>query len=152
MSRNPVETILGIIVIATAAFFLAFAYSKADLKVVEGYRVSAKFSKAGGIDVGTDVRISGIKVGSVTGRELEPETYMAIIKMNIKEDVRLPADTVASIAGDGILGGNYLRLEPGRAKELLKEGDLIVKTVDYKALEDMVGEIIFLVTKPAKAE
>ncbi|MGD9638443.1 MAG: outer membrane lipid asymmetry maintenance protein MlaD [Alphaproteobacteria bacterium] len=147
MNRNPVETVLGILVIAVAAFFLTFAYKKADLKTVDGYKVKATFAKAGGLDVGTDVRISGIKVGSVTKRELDKDTYLANIEMTINNNVALPIDTIANISGDGVLGGNYVRLEPGKSKDMLKPDEKISKTNDYKSLEDTVGEIIFLVTK-----
>ena len=147
MNRNPVETILGVLVVGVAAFFLLFAYNKADLKTVDGYKLTASFAKAGGLDVGTDIRISGIKVGTIIGRKLDAKTYLAKIEMNIRKDVALPVDTIANISSDGMLGGNYIRLEPGKSKEVLKEGDEITRTKDYKSLEDTVGEIIFLVTK-----
>lgn len=146
MGRNAVETILGAVVLLVAFFFLSFAYETADLKVVKGYDVTARFYKVGGLEVGSDVRVGGIKVGTVTGQHLDMESYAAVLKLSLKSEVRLPVDTVASINSDGLMGGKYIKLTPGREKEMLESGSLIKKTQDYESLEDMVGEIIFLAT------
>lgn len=149
MSRNPVETIMGAVVLIVAALFLAFAYRTADLGAVRGYPVSATFTKVGGLANGADVRISGIKVGTVTAQRLDPETFQAVVLMNILPSVRLPQDTVASVAADGLLGGKYIKLEPGRATDMVADGGTITRTRDYQSVEDLVGEIIFLVTQDA---
>lgn len=147
MTRNPIETIMGAVVLVVAGLFLAFAYSTADLRTVEGYEVTAAFSKVGGLDTGSDVRISGIKVGTVVAQALDPQTYQAVVTMSIRPDVRLPADSRASVASDGLLGGKFLKLEPGNAEETLADGGAISQVVDYQSLEDLVGEIIFLATQ-----
>ena len=71
MNKKPVETIMGLVVLVVAAFFLFFAYKVSDLQVVKGYDVHAKFLKVGGLNVGSDVRINGIKVGSVVALSLD---------------------------------------------------------------------------------
>lgn len=147
MGRNPIETIMGAVVLLVAGLFLAFAYSTADIDQVEGYELSAAFAKVGGLKTGSDIRISGIKVGSVSGQELDGKTYQAIIHMNILPHVRLPVDTVASIATDGLLGGSYLKLEPGSANQMLADGAQMSKVRNYQSLEDLVGQIIFLATQ-----
>lgn len=146
MNKKPVETIMGIIVLLVAAFFLFFAYKVSDLQVVKGYDVTARFLKVGGLNVGSDVRINGIKVGSVIGLELDNEDYIANITMSILPNVKLPVDSSAAIVGDGLMGDKFIKIEPGKAPEMLKGGDSIAKTKDFKTLEDMVGEIIFMVT------
>ena len=146
MNKKPVETIMGILVLAVAAFFAYFAYNVSDLQVVKGYDVTAKFLKVGGLTVGSDVRINGIKVGTVIAQNLDNEDYTAEIKMSIAPDIQLPVDSVASIVGDGLMGDNLIKLERGHAKTRLKNGDTIQNTKDFKTLEDMVGEIIFMVT------
>ncbi|MDX2224921.1 MAG: outer membrane lipid asymmetry maintenance protein MlaD [Rhodospirillaceae bacterium] len=147
MKRNPIETVLGAVVLVIAAMFLAFAYTTADIGAVTGYPVSAKFLKVGGLEIGSDVRISGIRVGTVTGQSLDQATYQATVDMSIAADVALPADTEAAIVSDGLLGGKFVNLVPGRAAERIAPGGLIAKTKDFQALEDLVGEIIFLATK-----
>lgn len=146
MKRNPIETVLGAVVLVAAAMFLVFAYSIADLKAVTGYEVKATFLKVGGLERGSDVRISGIDVGTVTSQTLNPETFQAQVTMSIKPDVVLPTDTEATIVGDGLLGGKYVNLVPGRAKERIAVGGTITKTHDFQSLEDLVGQIIFLAT------
>jgi len=146
MGRNAVETVLGAVVIGVAGLFLFFAYSTAQVKAVTGYDVTAKFFKIGGLTTGSDVRISGIKVGTVKSSTLDAETFDAVVTMSIRPDVKLPADTVASIGSEGIVGGKYVRIEPGNSKEFISTGGAITETRDFRSLEDQVGEIIFLAT------
>lgn len=147
MGRNPIETIMGAVVLLVAGVFLAFAYSTADLKQVEGYQLTAAFAKAGGLKAGSDVRISGIKIGTVSSQRLDGTTYQAVVLLTISPEIRLPVDTVASIASDGLLGGSYLKLEPGSARDMLQDGGKLTKVRNYQSLEDLVGQIIFLATQ-----
>jgi len=144
MGRNALETVLGAVVLGVAGIFAYFAYTAAEVEAVAGYRINAAFYKIGGLSNGSDVRINGIKVGTVTKQWLDPETYDARVAMSIAPAVKLPTDTVASIASEGILGGKYVRLEPGAAKTYVKDGGALTKTKDFRSLEDQVGEIIFL--------
>lgn len=146
MGRNAVETVLGAVVLVVASMFVYFAYSTAEIKSVEGYELTAAFYKVGGLTKGSDVRINGIKVGTVTGRDLDSQTYDAVLSLTIKKNLKLSTDTVASIGSLGILGGKYLRLEPGSAETYLETGSVITNTKDFRSLEDQVGEIIFLAT------
>ena len=146
MRRNAIETVMGAVVLLVAGVFVFFAYDMAQVKAVEGYEVTALFYKIGGLNEGSDVRISGIKVGTVIDHELDPESYDARVRMTITREVKLPVDTVASIASEGLLGGKYVRLEPGTDKSYIKDGGTIAKTKDFRSLEDQVGEIIFLAT------
>ena len=146
MKRNPIETVLGAVVLVIAAMFLVFAYSIADLKAVTGYELKAVFLKVGGLERGSDVRISGITIGTVTGQTLDPVTFQAHVTLSVQPGVTLPVDTEASIISDGLLGGKYVNLVPGHAAERIAAGGVIAKTRDYQSLEDLVGEIIFLAT------
>ena len=146
MRRNAIETVMGAVVLLVAGVFVFFAYDMAQVKAVEGYEVTALFYKIGGLNEGSDVRISGIKVGTVIDHELDSESYDARVRMTITREVKLPVDTVASIASEGLLGGKYVRLEPGTDKSYIKDGGTITKTKDFRSLEDQVGEIIFLAT------
>ena len=146
MRRNAVETVLGAVVLLVAGMFVYFAYNVAQVKAIDGYNINASFFKIGGLTTGSDVRINGIKVGTVTNARLDPETFDAVIEMSIKPDIKLPTDTIAAIGSEGIVGGKYVRITPGSAKETISDNGSISETKDFRSLEDQVGEIIFLAT------
>ena len=83
MGRNLIETIMGAVVLLVAGFFLVFAYRQADLGAVKGYPLSASFLSVGGLANGADVRINGIKVGSVTKQAIDPNTFQAVVHMSV---------------------------------------------------------------------
>ena len=147
MKKNPVETILGFFVLIFAALFLFTAASRIDTKKIDGNIISANFLKVGGLEAGSDVRISGIKVGTVLETRLNKENYTADVFLNIDSSINLPIDTVAAIADVGIMGDKYVRLEPGKSQAILKNGDKLQQTRNYKSLEDNVSEFIFLSMK-----
>ncbi len=151
MRRNPVETILGGVVLLVATLFLAFAYTTFSILPISGYAIQAVFAKVGGLQVGADVRIAGIKIGTIRAQTLDPVTFEAVVHMSIDPKVRLPRDTLAAIASEGLLGAKYMRLEPGHASELLTAGDTIAKTKDFRSLEETVSELIFLATQGDRA-
>jgi len=146
MGRNAIETVMGAAVLLVAAVFVYFAYNTAQIKAVSGYEISARFFKIGGLGKGSDVRISGIKVGTVVSNSLDPVTYDAVVTMSIRPDIKLPTDTAATIASSGMLGDKYVMLVPGQAQDQLAVGGVITNTKDFRSLEDQVGEIIFLAT------
>lgn len=146
MRRNAIETVMGAVVLVVAGLFIYFAATTTQLATVQGYPVTASFSGIGGLNVGSDVKISGVKIGTVTNRWLDPKTYAAIVSLTIDENVQIPVDTVAGISSEGPLGGKYVRLEPGTAATFITPGGMISKTRNYRSLEDQVGEIIFLAT------
>lgn len=147
MKKNPIETILGFCVLIFAGLFLYMASSRVETKKIEGYTVSANFLKIGGLDVGSDVRISGIKVGSVLATKLNKDDFTADVYLIIDSSIRLPIDTKAAIADVGIMGDKYVRLEPGKSQATIGDGGKILKTENYKSLEDSVSEFIFLSMK-----
>jgi phospholipid/cholesterol/gamma-HCH transport system substrate-binding protein len=154
MSRNLIETVIGVVVIAVAVLFVYIAYTTAEVRALPGYQLTASFFKVGGLNPGSDVRIAGVKVGTVVERRLDPASFDAVVVMSVANEIRLPEDTVAAIASEGLLGGKYVRLEPGTATATLAPGDRIRETRSFKSLEDQVGEIIFLATsrpEPAPA-
>jgi phospholipid/cholesterol/gamma-HCH transport system substrate-binding protein len=151
MSRNPIETVLGAVVLVVAAMFLVFAYSTAHVRSVKGYPVTAEFLKIGGLERGSDVRISGITVGTVTEETLNPSTYTALVTMSVADNVKLPTDTQASIISNGLLGENYVDLAPGRSTQILPPNGKIENTRNFQSLEDLVGQVIFLATDTGKS-
>ncbi|MEQ9329693.1 MAG: MlaD family protein, partial [Rhodospirillales bacterium] len=105
MGRNLIESIMGAVVLVVAALFMIVAYNTVSFAPAKGYELTANFLKVGGLQRGHDVRIAGIKVGTVVDQSLDPDTYDAIIRININDTVRLPVDTEASIASLGLRGG-----------------------------------------------
>ncbi len=152
MSRRFAETALGAVVLVIAVWFLFFAYSSSEFRPVQGYPLSAKFSSVGGLAAGNDVRIGGVKIGSVLDQRIDPNDFRAVVVFSVRSDLRLPEDTVAAITSDGLLGGKYLRLEPGSARAMLTSGGLLKNTRDALSLEDMLGRAIFLLSESDKKD
>ncbi len=143
MGKNLIETLMGTVVIAVAAIFMLFAYSKADVGAVSGYTVKAKFDRIDGINVGGDVRLSGIKVGTVVEEILDPNTYFAVVTLSIDNSIKLPTDTSAACTSSGLLGNKYLNLSPGADDTMIAEGGEIESTQGCIDLFALLGQMIF---------
>jgi phospholipid/cholesterol/gamma-HCH transport system substrate-binding protein len=143
MRRNTLGTVMGAIVLLAAAGFVALAYEAADVKGNGGYEIAAEFGSTGGLSVGDDVRISGIKVGQITAQQLDPITYVAKVSMAIEPTIKIPSDSSARITAASLLGGNYLELMPGAATDTLGAGAVIYDTRDPISLSDLLGKAVF---------
>jgi phospholipid/cholesterol/gamma-HCH transport system substrate-binding protein len=143
MGRNLVETLMGAVVLGVAIIFLVFAYSKGGKKAVDGYELVGKFDRIDGLAEGSDVRMSGIKIGTVTKQTIDLQTYLAVVTMSIKPEIKLPRDSSAQITSDGLLGDKYLSLQPGGEEEMLKPGAEIEHTQGSIDLVSLVGRLIF---------
>jgi len=143
MHRNTLETVMGAIVLLAAAGFVVLAYEAADVKGSGGYEIAAEFGSTGGLSVGDDVRISGIKVGQITAQQLDPITYVAKVSMAIEPTIKIPSDSSARITAASLLGGNYLELMPGAATDTLAAGAVIYDTRDPISLSDLLGKAVF---------
>jgi phospholipid/cholesterol/gamma-HCH transport system substrate-binding protein len=152
MRRNTLETVMGAIVLVAAAGFVTLAYEAADIKGTGGYEIIAEFGSTGGLSVGDDVRISGIKVGRITDQSLDPMTYSARIAMAIAPDIQIPADTSARITATSLLGGNYLELMPGAESAMLTSGAVIYDTRDPVSISDLLGKMVFSTGNDAAAQ
>ena len=149
MHRNTLETVMGAIVLLAAAGFVTLAYDAADVKGSGGYEIAAEFGSTGGLSVGDDVRISGIKVGQITAQQLDPITYVAKVSMAIEPTIKIPSDSSARITAASLLGGNYLELMPGAATDTLGAGGVIYDTRDPISLSDLLGKAVFSPNNPA---
>ena len=143
MRRNIIETIMGAVVLVVAAAFIVIAFSSGEVQQVTGYRVIAEFDDATGVSSGSDVRMAGVKIGSVSGIDLDPETFFANVTMSIDDSVPLPSDTSARILSDGLLGNTYIALEPGGAVENIEDGGRISYTQGAVNLVDLLGRFVF---------
>jgi phospholipid/cholesterol/gamma-HCH transport system substrate-binding protein len=142
MQNNTVETLIGAIVVAVAAGFLFFAYSSTNTTTLSGYEVLANFQRVDGLSVGTDVRLSGIKVGNVAALDLDPKTYQAKVHLNIREDVKLPDDSSIMVTSAGLLGSSYLSISPGGSDTMIPPGGTIEHTQGSVDLMGLVGRFI----------
>ena len=143
MARNVVETVLGGVVLVVAVGFFAWAYGRSTAGDPGGYALVAKFDRIDGLPMGADVRISGIKVGSVLAQTLDPQTYRAQVRFSVASNVELPTDSSAAIVSSGLLGSKYLALVPGGDDEILKDGGEVTLTQSSVNIEDLIGKYIF---------
>jgi phospholipid/cholesterol/gamma-HCH transport system substrate-binding protein len=143
MRGNVIETVMGAVVLVVAALFLFFAYNTSQLRSVQGYELTANFEHIDGIRDGSDVRISGIKVGSVLGTTLDPKTFLATVRMSVVPTVKLPDDTVAEIVSSGLLGDKYMSLVPGGSDKDLPPNGQIKFTQSSVSIEHLIGQMMF---------
>ena len=143
MSRNMIETVLGAVVLVVAALFLFFAYTTSQVRAVPGYQVTAEFDRVDGIREGSDVRIAGVKVGSVIGEKLDPKTFLATLRISIAPKYKLPDDTVAEIVSSSLLGDKYMALVPGGSDKNIPAGGRIKYTQAPASLENLIGQMIY---------
>ncbi len=143
MSRSFVETLLGAVVLIVAIVFVAYAYTVSDVRDPGGYTLRAEFDRIDGINVGSDVRISGITVGRVLASNLNTRSFRAEVVFSIRNDVELPADSSAAIFSESLLGGRYIALQPGADDENLAPGDQLMFTQSSINLEELVGRFMF---------
>ncbi len=149
MGRNAIETILGAVVLLIAALFLGFAYTSADLRKVQGYEIVANFPMVDGLKAGGDVKVNGVKIGSIEGMNLitepGPTQYLVEVRLTILPSVLLPVDTIAMVASESLLGGKYLSLEVGVDEEIIKTDGTgrLTRTQAPLRLDDLIGKLIY---------
>jgi phospholipid/cholesterol/gamma-HCH transport system substrate-binding protein len=143
LKRSTLEIVMGLVVLIGAGIFSVLVYQASDIKSADGYLLHAEFGTTGGLSIGDEVRLSGIKVGQIVGQSLDPVTYAARIDMSIDETVQLPSDSSARITAASLLGGNFLELLPGAGEDVMPEGTIIFDTRDPVSLSDLLGKIVF---------
>ncbi|ABV85144.1 MULTISPECIES: outer membrane lipid asymmetry maintenance protein MlaD [spotted fever group] len=143
MQQNIIETIIGFVVLIIALLFLIFAYKTgSSITSSKGYQVTAHFQSAEGIVVGSDVMISGIKIGSVKKITLDPNSFYASVYLNINDDVKIPKDSKAQVVTSGLLGGKYISIVPGNDDENLAANEEIKYTQSTINIESLINKII----------
>jgi len=141
--QNVIESLIGLLVLIVAAWFVQFTYMRTERGGAGGgYPLSARFPNSTGVTVGTDVRISGIKVGTVTAQKLDPASFQAVMQLSVADSIKLPTDSSAAITSEGLLGGNYISLIPGGDATTLRPGAEIVDTQGAQDLMGLVGSFI----------
>lgn len=144
MKNSAIETIVGAGVILIAVVFLVYAYNTGELGTGKGgYKITAQFENIDGVSTGTDVRMSGVKIGSVVGHKLDFKSYEAIVTLMIDKKLKLPDDSTAKISSEGLLGGNYISLEAGGSEKMLAEGGNITNTQSSINILSLIGQAVF---------
>ena len=143
MQNSIVETLIGAVVVAVAALFFLFAYSSTGSTPVSGYDVIAKFNRVDGVSVGTDVRLSGIKVGTVAKMALDPKSYNAVVTIALDNSVKLPDDSSVRVTSEGLLGNQFLSIEAGASMQMIKPGGEIENTQGSIDLIGLLGKAVF---------
>ena len=143
MRRKALETIIGAFVLLAAIGFVVYAFTASTVGKVDGYELQAVFGRADGVAPGTEVRLSGIKIGSVLDIQLDPETYEAIMRFNIRQSVQSPEGSSVKVLADGLLGDSYLSIEPGGGVEMLQPGTTIYNTQDPVNIVDLLARFAF---------
>lgn len=143
MRANMIEAVMGAIVLIIASFFLVFAYTSSKGGVYSGYPLVAKFDRIDGLTVGNDVRISGVKVGSILSIDIDPKTYLAKVVLSVRNGLELPIDTAAEITSESLMGGKYVALVPGGDKKILAPGARITYTQSSVSFEALIGKYLF---------
>jgi phospholipid/cholesterol/gamma-HCH transport system substrate-binding protein len=141
--HNVAEVGTGAVVLVLAAGFLAYAVLRSGAAPLGGYPLHATFTSVAGLPVGADVRIAGVKVGTVTAESLNPETFLAEVTFTVAHDIQVPKDTSASVSSEGLLGSDYISLDPGGDSVMLKPGGRITATQSAINIESLLGKFIF---------
>ena len=143
MQNSFVETLIGAAVLVIAGAFFFYAYNRTDTGTVSGYQLIAKFDRIDGISTGADVRMSGIKIGTVISEELDQKTYRALIRMAIRSDIKVPDDSSIRVATIGLLGGSYLAVSPGGSDAMMATTGEFTVTQGSIDLVGLLGKTMF---------
>ena len=142
-NNNYFEIIIGTFVLFCAIFFLVTSFKSSAISTTDGYLLIAKFDNSDGISNGSDIKISGVKIGTVEKQTLDVEEFRAILTLKIDNNIKLPIDTSIKVASEGLLGSKYLSITPGADDENLQTGEEISFTQSSVNLEDLLGKFIF---------
>ncbi|MGI3168477.1 outer membrane lipid asymmetry maintenance protein MlaD [Pseudooceanicola sp. C21-150M6] len=143
MSQNTTEVIVGGVVLALAIGFGVYAGQAAGVGGASaGYPLTASFRSAEGVKLGTDVRLAGVKVGTVTGITLDPQTFRAVTEFTVKNGIEVPDDSSVVVSSEGLLGGNFLEILPGGSTFPLAAGDEVVDTQGAVSLISLLMKFV----------
>jgi phospholipid/cholesterol/gamma-HCH transport system substrate-binding protein len=151
MVKNVVDTLVGVFIIVAAVFVCSDWFIRARSPGArDHYELRALFTDMTGLEVGSSVKISGIPVGYVSGYDLDANSYLANVVATVHNSVRVPVDSTASIASEGLFGRKYLKISPGMQKVFYKGNDVIEITEPALNMEAIISGLLF--SKSAVAE
>lgn len=142
MRRQYTQIATGALVLVMGAVFVVFAFVGSGLKQADGYQIHAVFNNIDGLVIGDKVHLAGLRVGTVTGQALDPDTLQAVVTMTIDSGVVLSTDTSVAIISESLLGGKYIKLDPGGDETTIKPGGQIIYSQDSIILEELLEKIV----------
>lgn len=146
MAKKGIETLVGLFVLLGVLALVFLALKAANLGSFSSgatYQVQARFDNIGGLKVRAPVRSAGVAVGRVTGITLDATTYQGLVTMELHEGVAFPKDSSAKILTSGLLGDQYIGLEPGGDEQSLANGDEITQTQSAMVLESLISQLLY---------
>lgn len=147
MNKKSTEILVGLFVVLGALALVFLAMKAANLTTFtgngDGYVVQARFDNIGGLKPRAPVRSAGVDVGRVRSITLDPQTYQGVVTMELRKDVLFPKDSSAKILTSGLLGDQYVGIEPGADEKNLAAGDVIKQTQSALVLENLIGQLLF---------
>lgn len=152
MRHNLIEAIVGAIVLAVAGFFFLSAYSSSQKNMPDGYTVYALFERIDGLTIGSDIKMSGVKIGIIHNVEINPKTYQAKVTMMLRRDIQIPEDSSAEVASESLLGGKYIALIPGGSEQFLKPNGEIIYTQSSISFEGLISKFLFSQSHDPKSD
>ncbi len=145
---NIVEFLVGLAVLGLfVAMLWAAVLEKKSFIPMTGYTLNAIFLHIDGLDIGADVRLAGVRVGTVVAETVNPENYQAHVTFTVRPDIKLSRDTAAIITSDSLLGGKYIDLSPGGSDVILRPGSTLTQTQGAISLEQLLSRFVLSVTK-----
>ena len=143
MAENRTEVLVGGAVLAAAIAFMVYAGQAIGFgSTSAGYPLSASFRSLEGVGVGTDVRLAGVKIGSVTDVTLNPETYRADTTVSVINGIEIPDDSAIVVSSEGLLGGNFVEIIPGGSPFFYEAGSVIEDTQGAVSLVSLLLKFV----------
>ncbi|MDQ7743467.1 outer membrane lipid asymmetry maintenance protein MlaD [Hydrogenophaga pseudoflava] len=147
MNKKSIEIFVGLFVVLGALSLLFLALKAANLASFtnggDTYTLQARFDNIGGLKARAPVRSAGVHVGRVTSVTLDPQTYLGVVTLEVSKGVSFPKDSSAKILTSGLLGDQYIGIEPGGDEKNLQPGDVITQTQSAVVLENLIGQFLF---------
>ena len=143
MSNSKIETAVGgIVLLAAIGFILYVANATNSVGGNNGLTLKASFRSADGIAAGTDVRMAGVKIGTVTDMRLDPESFRAEVKFSLRENLKIPDDSGVAVSQDGLLGGSFVEIIPGGSEFKLQDGEEFLDTQGSVSLVSLLLKFV----------
>lgn len=142
--QDAFEAIIGFVVILISGLFVFHILELSKTQNIESSstKIYAKFMNIDGIKSGTDVKIGGLKVGYVKNLEIKKENFQILVSVIIRDDIKIPVDSVLAVASSGIFGSKYLAIRPGFEETYIKNGEFFENTQSSMNLEDLISKFV----------
>lgn len=142
LKRETREILTGAATLVVLAVIFVFSYASDRLAAASGYDLIARFRNIDGLGIGSDVRLAGIRVGSVNEQRFDASNRQAVVTLRINSGVEVPTDSAAMIISQGILGSKFMRIEPGGDEMYFQDGDEFEYVQNSVILEDVLEKLI----------